>query len=99
MEGQPFLPLLRQIRNQFLTEYQVCALLEQGQTSAEIFQEFPYMKGQILEKHIQNARDYGMGAFRKGLLAIDAAEIQAKNSGVDEQLLAELLIVKLTGKH
>lgn len=96
LDGQPFLPLLRQIRNQFATEYHVCTLLEQGQPASAITEEFPYMKGQILERHIASARQYGMQAFKWGLLAIDAAEIQAKNSQIDEQFLAEILIVKLT---
>lgn len=95
---QAFLPLLRQIRNQFATEFHICALLEQGREPSAITQEYPYMKGQILEKHIENARQYGMDAFRRGLLEIDATEIRAKNSQIDEQLLAELLIAKLTRK-
>ena len=95
-EGQPLLPLLRQIRAQFQTEYQVCLLLAQGKQAPEITQEFPYMKGQILERHIQQARHYGLKAFKDGLLALDATEIRAKNSGVEERLLLELLMIQLT---
>ncbi|MFI5344632.1 MAG: DNA polymerase III subunit delta, partial [Chlamydiales bacterium] len=96
MEGHSFLPLLRQVRNQFVTEYHVCALLEQGKQPFEITQEYSYMKGQILERHMENARQYGMNAFRQGLLDIDSTELLAKNSQIDEQLLAEILIAKLT---
>lgn len=97
-EGQALLPLLRQIRSQFQTEYQVCLLLAQGKQTQDIAQEFPYMKGQILDRHLQQARQYGLESFKKGLLALDAAEMRAKNSLVDERILLELLMMQLTIK-
>lgn len=95
-EGAPFLPLLRQIRSQFQTEYHICTLLSRGASPEAITQEYPYMKGQILERHIQLARHYGADSFKKGLLSIDAVELQSKNSAIADELLAELLIIKLT---
>jgi DNA polymerase III subunit delta len=95
-EGSALLPLLRQIRSQFQTEYQVCSLLSQEGAPASITQEFPYMKGPILERHIQMAQQYGIERLRLGLMALDTAEMQAKNSSLDHHLLAELLIIKLT---
>lgn len=96
--GGALLPLLRQIRTQFQTEFQVCALLEQGKPASEITQQFPYMKGQILEHHMQLARSYGIGHFKQGLLLIDETEAKMKNTLIGEELLLELLIVKLTTK-
>lgn len=96
IEGQALLPLLRQIRGQFQTDYQVALLLAQGKSSQEITQQFPYMKGQILEKHLQQAREYGLHAFKTGILALDEAEQKLKNSFADERRLAELLILQLT---
>lgn len=95
MEGQPLLPLLRQLRSQFQTEYQICLLLSQGKQAQEITQEFPYMKGQILEQHMKQAQQYGQEGFKRGLLALDAIEMRAKNSSVDEKILIELLIMQL----
>ena len=94
--GNPFLPLLRQIRFQFQTEYQVSLLLSQGKESQEITKQFPYMKGQVLERHLEQVRHYGCSAFKEGLLAIDEMEMRAKNSSVDEKILLELLIYTLT---
>lgn len=96
LEGQPFLQLLRQIRSQFATELQISMLLSQNKTPSEITQVFPYMKGQILEKHITYVKQYGSASFRQGLIEIDAIESNIKNTQIDEQLLAELLIYKLT---
>lgn len=98
MEGQPLLPLLRQIRSQFQTEYQICLLLTQGKQPHEITQEFPYMKGQILERHLQQARQYGLKAFKAGFLALETAEMRIKNSSIDEKIILELLMVQLTSQ-
>lgn len=97
-DGQPLLPLLRQIRSQFQTELQVCLLLAQGKQGHEITQQFPYMKGQILERHLHQAKHYGLKAIKEGLLLIDETEIRAKNSSIDEKILLELLLCYLTHK-
>jgi DNA polymerase III subunit delta len=95
LEEQALLPLLRQMRSQFQTEYQVCLLLAQGKQAQDIAQEFPYMKGQILERHVRQARQYGLEAFKRGLIALDTAESRVKNSSIDDKLLLELLIMQL----
>lgn len=95
-EGSPLLPLLRQIRSQFQTEYQICTLLAAGGDATAVAREYPYMKGSILERNINLAQGYGLERFKRGLLAIDATERQAKNSAIDEDLLAELLMIRLT---
>lgn len=95
-DGTVFLALLRQIRTQFQTEFQVCSILTNGGTPGDVTQQFPYMKGTILDRHVQMSQNYGMQRFRKGLMTIDETEVNAKNSSVDHDVLAELLIVKLT---
>lgn len=95
-EGEPLLVLLRQIRSQFQTEFQISLLLAQGKPPQDISSEFPYLKGQILERHIRQAREYGMDSLKRGLLALDEAELKAKNSDRDDKWIMELLIVRLT---
>ncbi|BBI17142.1 DNA polymerase III subunit delta [Neochlamydia sp. S13] len=94
-EGTPLLILLRQIRSQFQTDFQVCTILAQGGSGAEVSKQFGYMKGQILERHVQLARNYGMARFRRGMILIDEAETSAKNSSTDHSYLIERLIAKL----
>ena len=94
-DGTAFLGLLRQIRSQFQTEFQIACILATGGSATEVTQQFPYMKGQILDRHLHSARNYGKQKFKEGLLLIDATELQAKNSGADTDLLNELLIAKL----
>lgn len=97
-EETPFLALLRQIRNQFQTDFTICTLLANGGTPQEITQAFPYMKGFILDKHMRSAKEYGMARFKAGMEEIDAMEFMAKNGSTDSYFLAELLIIKLTTK-
>ncbi|QLH34832.1 MAG: DNA polymerase III subunit delta [Parachlamydiaceae bacterium] len=94
-EGIPLLMLLRQIRTQFQTDFQVCTLLAQGGSGSEITKQFGYMKGQILEKHMHLAKNFGLQRFRKGLILIDETELAAKNSAAENAYLIERLIVKL----
>lgn len=94
-EGLAFLALLRQIRNQFQTDFQICSLLSEGGTPEAISVKFPYMKGFILDKHMKTAREYGLKAFKQSMHLIDEMELMAKNSSLDNTLLTELLIVKL----
>lgn len=96
IDGLALIALLRQIRSQFQSSFQVCSILAQGGTSADVVKEFPYMRGSILDRNIQQAQSYGMHRFKQGMLAIDETEIQAKNSAIDAEFLAEKLIIKLT---
>lgn len=97
-EGNALLPLLRQIRSQFQTGYQIGTILAQGGKASDIMQEYPYMKGQILERNIQQAQQYGLEKYRQGLLALDEAEMQSKSSQMEDDLLAELLMIKLSAR-
>ncbi len=94
-EGTPLLILLRQIRSQFQTDFQVCTILAQGGTGADVSKQFAYMKGQILDRHIQMAQSYGIPRFRKGLLLIDEAELASKSGATESSFLMERLITKL----
>lgn len=96
LEGQALLPLLRQLRSQFQTGYQISLLLLQKKQPHEITMEFPYMKGQILDRNLKQSMHYGAESFRKGLLALDAAEMKIKNSSAEEELIFELLMIQLT---
>ncbi len=95
-DGSQMLALLRQMRSQFQTEYQVCSILAKGGHAGDVTQQFPYMRGQILERHMQMAREYGMERLNKGLLTIDETELKAKNGNIDPDLLLEMLCIKLT---
>lgn len=95
-EGTAFLSLLRQIRNQFQTELEIGCILAGGGSAEDVTKQFSYMKGTILNRHLQMAQGYGVKKLKEGLLLIDAAELKVKNSLADPSLLNELLIVNLS---
>lgn len=94
--GESFFTLIRQIRNQIQTDFSVCSILANGGSSKEITELFPYMKGFILDQHISQAKTFGLTKFRESIILIDEAELKAKNSSLDHDLLLELLIIKLS---
>lgn len=95
-EGTALIGLLRQIRSQYQTELQISYILAQGGSSNDVVAQFPYMRGAILENHLNNARSWGVKKLKTGLLHIDNFELKAKNSSIDPEILTELLIVQLT---
>lgn len=92
----PFVSLLRQLRSQFETEYQISSILTQGGGAKEIGEQFPKMSAFIIERHIQQAQAYGSNLLRKGLLKIDETELHFKNNLGNPEVLNELLMVHLT---
>ncbi len=93
-EGAALLALIYALRAQFHTELNVYCFLNSGGPDL-VSQEFPYMKGRILQNHVEMARGYGLERLRRGLLAIDDTELRAKNSGAEQQLLLDRLLAKL----
>lgn len=97
-DGAPFLTLLRQLRSQFQSSFQICTLLTSGKGRDEVAKQFPYLTPNLLARKLQVAEKYGRAAFKKGLLAIDETEYKVKNSAADETLLGEMLVAKLSTK-
>jgi DNA polymerase-3 subunit delta len=94
-EGNPAMTLLKQLRYQFQTAYQVSTILSQGGDPSNVTKVFPYMKGTILDRHVQMAQQYGLKRFKKGLVLIDETELALKNAPEDPEVLLDLLLVKL----
>lgn len=95
-EGEGLLSLIRSLRIQFQTEYQVALCLAQGEGERRVTEIFPYMKGKILQQHLQYIEEYGLHALRRGILLLDEAEARFKRATGEERLLAEWLMGQLT---
>lgn len=94
-DGGNIIQMMRQARSQFATQLQIATILENGMGASEVVQQYPYMKGSILERNLQIAQLTGSEKLKKGILAIDATELHAKNSQTDPQFLADQLIFNL----
>lgn len=90
-----FFVLLRSLRSQIQTELQVATILENGGGEQDVSLRFPFIKGAIFQKHLKTIQSYGKTALAKSLITIDAAEVQAKNSNIQEEILLERLILQL----
>lgn len=98
MESSPVaIGTLAALRSQFQKSFQICSMIESGGNTQSVAKAFPYMSERIRDRNIRLARQYGMAAFKRGMLTINACDIQLRNSMTDSAILMETLIVKLTG--
>jgi DNA polymerase-3 subunit delta len=95
-DGQAFIPLLKILRGQLQTAFQVAILSQRPGSAAEIQRTFPYMKGRLLDHHLALARGYGEQQLKHSLLLIDQMDLSLRNGMDDVSLLMDLLIFKIT---
>lgn len=93
-QGQSILPLLRQIRHQFITALHLLYYKTSGQEEL-IHSKYPYLKGPMLSKQLTIASKYGMSDLERAIVHIDCAEFNAKDGWEDPQLIMTYLIGKL----
>lgn len=93
-DGLPFFVLMKQIRTQVQTKFQICSILSTGGTPADVASQYPYMKGRILDQNCRMAQNYGMARFRRAMLVLAETELMAKSQS-DDGWLAERLITQL----
>lgn len=90
-QGNSVFSLLRQIRSKM----QMLLLACEGQ-EAEVIQKYPYLRGQLLEKLMADAKGFGAERASMAIKELDAFEFAAKDGLDDEGLLFLLLIGKIT---
>lgn len=89
-----FFALLSNLRNQVRKAIEMCFLLENEGPDA-LTKNYPYLKGGLLQKKLDEIKSYGRSRFKKAFIALISCELEAKNSSVDHELLLERLLVKL----
>jgi DNA polymerase-3 subunit delta len=94
-DGLPFFVLMKQIRTQLQTKFQVCSILTTGGNPGDVAAAYPYMKGRILDQNCRLASGYGMARFKRAMLVLAETELMAKSQSVDDGWLAERLITQL----
>ncbi len=87
--------LLRLLRNQIATDLQVWCIMSSGGSAQEVTQEFRYMRGRILDEHLNNARTFGGKRLRRALVLIDQTDLKSKNSQVADAVLLDRLLASL----
>ncbi len=94
-EGTHLLLLLRQLRFQYQKQCQIASLLQKGVHPHDITQEFPFLRGQILEQNLSWAKSHTPQQWLQKLLLIDQTELETKNTTASPEFLLERLIAKL----
>lgn len=94
-DGLPFFVLMKQIRTQMQTKFQVCSILANGGNPGDVAAAFPYMKGRILDQNCRLANNYGIARFRRAMLVLAETELMAKSQSGDDGWLAERLITHM----
>lgn len=94
-EGNAYFAILKQLRGQVLIDLEIASILRAGGNVAEITQSYPYIKGFILEKHLETVRTWGFDGLKRALIYLDDFEIRAKEGSANYPLLADLFVIKL----
>ena len=95
-DGTSYFAILKQLRGQILTDLEIASILKTGGKNADVTTTFPYMKGFILEKHLETVRTWGFEGLKRALVLVDDFELRAKEGSADYELLADLLTLKLS---
>jgi DNA polymerase-3 subunit delta len=95
-EETSYFAILKQLRSQVKVDLEIASILRAGGNVQEITTAFPYIKGFILEKHLETVRTWGFDGLKRALVYLDDFEIRAKEGSPDYTLLSDLLILKLT---
>lgn len=96
-EGHAYFAILKQLRSQILTDLEIASILKNGGNVGDVTKAFPYIKGFILEKHLETIRIWGFSGLKRALVMVDDYEIRGKDGTSDYELLGDLFILKLAG--
>lgn len=92
--GTSLFTLLAQLRTQVRTLLDMVQLVEaEGITALQ--RVYPYLRGGILEKKIEEIKNNSAEELQRNLALIFQYELKAKNSNVDPSLLLETLLIKM----
>jgi DNA polymerase III subunit delta len=89
------LQLLRLVRNTIHSCLFVATLKEKNASFEEIASTLPSIRPKTLEKYDACCNEYGRAGLEAALCAVDALEMELKNSTVDEELALEKLVIHL----
>ncbi|MEZ5314595.1 MAG: hypothetical protein R3E91_00030 [Chlamydiales bacterium] len=94
-DGMVLLPLIAHLRTQFHTALKMVNLYHLHGKGA-VLKEFPYLKGELIDKKISIFKDYGLERLKQGIMHLFEAELKAKNSHFNPIYLLEILIFKVS---
>jgi DNA polymerase-3 subunit delta len=91
-QGVAYFAILKSIRGQIETDMKVASILKNGGTLAQVSETIPYLKGFILDKHLENIRMMGFSKLKKALTLVDDYDLKGREGQPDYELLADLFV-------
>ncbi|MCP5469941.1 MAG: hypothetical protein H7A36_05495 [Chlamydiales bacterium] len=91
-EGGSIYQILSHLRTQFETGIRILAANKRG----SLTQEFPYLKGGLVQKKVSLLSSFGVRRLKQGLCHLFDTELHAKSQNISPDLLLEPLLVKIT---
>lgn len=92
--GVAYFALLKQLRGQIETELKIASILKNGGSPQKVTEAYPYMKGFVLDKHLENVRRMGFERLKKALVLVDDYDLKGKEGQPDYELLTDLLVAE-----
>lgn len=90
--GSALIALVRQIRRQLQTTFEVATL-----SAEEIRSRHPQLRDFMVDKHKRLAQSYGWQRVAAAITSLDSCELSFKNGCDDEKLLLTQLMIRLSG--
>lgn len=89
-EGHSLFTILASLRTQIKTVLNMSISFESG-GEASLVQEFPYLKGAILAKKVEEIKNNPVPELKRGLYLLFEAELKARSTNCDPLFILELL--------
>lgn len=94
-EGSSLFQILVSLRSQFETSIRMLQAHKRG----SLLQEFPYLKGGLAQKKIALLSGFGISRLKRALIYLFEVEIKAKSQSIENHLLAEILLIRVTSTN
>lgn len=93
-DGIEPIALIRFLRKEMQTKAQVLSI-HSAWGAEKVTEQFPYMKGKILEHNVKQTENYGQEAFFKAFVQLTEGEARLKSSSLDKSAALGHLIIHL----
>lgn len=93
-QGVAYFAILKSIRSQIETDLKAASILRNGGSKEAITALIPFLKGYILDKHLENIRLMGFERLKKALIHVDDYELKGKDGSPDYELLSDLFVAR-----
>jgi len=93
-QGVAYFAILKSVRSQIETDLKAASILRNGGSKEAVSAAIPFLKGYVLDKHLENIRLMGFERLKKALVHVDDYELKGKEGSPDYELLSDLFVAR-----